>query len=87
MNTVGGDLDLSQGMVSAAILQRAGPGIQAEVRKDRPRGLQVGELVASTGGNMKCQAIIHLRVPVWDDGAGKVDCARVSNETLRKITQ
>ncbi len=83
VNSVGGDLNLSMGAVSSAILKAAGPGIQDEVKTNSPIGLEVGQLVASSGGKMKCKAIIHIRVPKWDEEAGKNICAKVRNEEVQ----
>ena len=70
MNTCAHDLDLSVGAISNSILQAAGPAIQAEVSASCPNGLQGGETVTSSCGNLNCQRIIHAVLNKWDNGAG-----------------
>lgn len=71
VNTVKDDLDLDNGAVSYAILYAAGPSIQQEVKDNAPNGLQAGEMVSSSGGNMKCKHIYHAHLCSWDGGKGR----------------
>ena len=70
MNTCSADLDLSKGAVSKSILQGAGKAIQDEVLQFRPRDLQAGQALVSSGGNLNCQKIIHAVLSKWDNGNG-----------------
>ena len=70
MNTCSADLDLSMGAVSKSILQGAGRAIQDEVLQFSPGGLQAGQAVVSSGGNLNCQQIIHAVLSKWDSGNG-----------------
>ena len=68
-NTCAGNLDLSAGAVSKSILEAAGQSIQDEVLQTCPNGLQVGQSVASSGGNLTCQAIVHGVLHAWDSNS------------------
>ena len=57
-------------MVSKSILQAAGQGIQIEVTQNSPNGLQPGENVTSSGGNLNCKLIFHAVLCEWDRGKG-----------------
>ena len=63
-------INLNSGMVSKSILQAAGQGIQAEVTPNSPNGLQPGEHVTSSGGNLNCKLIFHVVLCEWDRGKG-----------------
>ena len=63
-------INLNSGMVSKSILQAAGQGIQAEVTQNSPNGLQPGQHVTSSGGNLNCKLIFHAVLCEWDRGKG-----------------
>ena len=69
MNSPNG-INLNSGMVSKSILQAAGQGIQAEVTQNSPSGLQPGQQVTSSGGNLNCKLIFHVVLCEWDQGKG-----------------
>ena len=69
-NTASKDLDLSAGAVSNSILKAAGPTIQAEVSEECRNGLQEGEHVISSGGDLSIQTIFHAALCSWDKGQG-----------------
>ena len=72
-NAVSTDLNLSNGAVSKSILQGAGHSIQLEVLSESPSGLQPGQYVTSTGGNLKCKLIFHTALGRWDQGQGMAE--------------
>ncbi|XP_072542605.1 protein mono-ADP-ribosyltransferase PARP9 [Salminus brasiliensis] len=59
VNTIGADLDLSSGYVSNAILQKAGNGIQDEIKKRRPKHVSVGHVIGTASHNLKANAVFH----------------------------
>jgi O-acetyl-ADP-ribose deacetylase (regulator of RNase III) len=72
VNSVKPNLDLSQGVLSQAILKAAGPGIQAECSNSYPGGLPSGQMVATSGGNMRgVQRIFHVVLNKWDGDQGR----------------
>ena len=70
-NITAQNLDLTKGAVSRSILHAAGDTIQREVSDAKPNGLQVGEYVTSSGGNLKCQKIVHGVLRTWDGEKGR----------------
>lgn len=59
MNTAGVELNLSVGLVSKAILHKAGSKIQDELKK-RYRGPALpGAVLATAGYNLKCKEVYH----------------------------
>ena len=84
MNTVGQDIDLSQGAVSSSLLKVAGPGIQQECRTQVPAGQQIaaGQIIRTAGHQLHCTDVLHGSCIKWDAGAGK--CEEVSQ--LRRLS-
>ena len=80
-NSTARDLDLDTGAVSCAILNASGPGIQTEVNQKCPDGLQEGEYVTSTGGNLNVKMIFHAFLSRWDNGKGKAEQVKFQNRT------
>ena len=80
MNTVGQDLDLSQGAVSRSLLAVAGAAIQAECRKQVPSGqlLNFGKVIRTPGYQLRCTDVLHGACDRWDGGAGQ--CEQVSKQ-------
>ena len=72
-NSVSADLNLSNGAVSKSILQGAGHSIQLEVLSRSPNGLQPGQFVTSSGGNLNCKLIFHTALNRWDQGQGMAE--------------
>src|SRR5436305_4069722 len=58
------------GGVDGAIHRHGGPAILAECRKYRETHppLPAGRAMATTGGNLAAQHVIHTVGPVWQDG-------------------
>lgn len=77
VNTISGDLDLSKGAVSRALLNTAGSQLQAEIRSSiRTHGtsrLSPGDLVATNGYNLHCQKVFHTVCPLWNGGTRSED--------------
>ncbi|KAM4615976.1 protein mono-ADP-ribosyltransferase PARP14-like isoform 2-T2 [Polymixia lowei] len=71
VNTVSENLNLSQGAVSKAILEAAGPGLQSAARMKAM--LPHGDVIVTDGFNLKCQKVFHAVCPFWDNGAGRAE--------------
>lgn len=60
------------GGVNGAIHRRGGPKITEECKqirvKDWPNGLPTGEVVITSGGNLKARYVIHTVGPIWRGG-------------------
>ena len=89
VNTVGQDLDLSQGAVSRSLLEAAGPGLQQECRTQVPAGqkLTVGQIIRTSGhqlAQLGCTDVLHGACGKWDDGAGS--CETVVSMTMYRST-
>ncbi|KAM9486128.1 protein mono-ADP-ribosyltransferase PARP9 [Clarias gariepinus] len=57
VNTIGQDLDLSPGLVSRALLNKAGPMIQEEVKQHSY--VSEGAIIPTAGYNLNCKAVFH----------------------------
>ncbi|KAL6472150.1 hypothetical protein MHYP_G00183380, partial [Metynnis hypsauchen] len=77
VNTISEDVDLSKGAVSKALLQAAGPQLQAEARSNLAAigssNLRYGDMVVTSGYNLNCQRVFHTVCPFWHGGAGSED--------------
>ena len=83
-NSTRRNLDLDTGAVSRSILQAAGDTIQREVSDVKPNGLEFGEFVTSSGGNLNfCKMIIHASLCEWDDGKGQAKEVSFQNKNLQ----
>ncbi|CAB1341297.1 unnamed protein product [Coregonus sp. 'balchen'] len=69
VNTVGDDLALNHGAVSNAILAAAGPQLQTLVNQQGSAG-RAGEVIITTGCNLKSKRVFHTIAPHWDNGQG-----------------
>ncbi|XP_055737967.1 protein mono-ADP-ribosyltransferase PARP14-like isoform X1 [Salvelinus fontinalis] len=69
VNTVGEDLALNHGAVSKAILTAAGPQLQTLVNQQGTAG-RAGEVIVTTGCNLKSKRVFHTIAPHWDNGQG-----------------
>ena len=65
------DLQLNQGAVSKSLLQAGGQGIDTECQQNAPDGIKFGQVVVTSGGNLKCRIIVHGACCKWNGGAGK----------------
>jgi len=63
------------GGVDGAIHRAGGPAILAECRRIRetqyPNGLPTGEVVITTGGNLKARHVIHTVGPIYGQNGGR----------------
>ncbi|XP_061464993.1 protein mono-ADP-ribosyltransferase PARP14-like isoform X2 [Rhineura floridana] len=71
VSSIGSDLKLGVGPLSKALLQKAGPMLQAEfdqaIQDQEARG---GCIVLTGGYNLACGFVLHAVVPQWDAGKG-----------------
>ncbi|MCI4387957.1 hypothetical protein PGIGA_G00080100 [Pangasianodon gigas] len=84
VNTISEDLDLSKGAVSKALLNAAGPQLQAEAYSLNTLGnssLNYGDIVATNGYNLNCKGVFHTVCPFWNGGG------RSEDEILKRIIQ
>lgn len=69
VNTVSEDLDLSKGAVSKALLNAAGPQLQAEadsyLKSSGSACLNFGDLLDTKGYNLNCHRVFHTVCPFW----------------------
>ncbi|XP_036451402.1 protein mono-ADP-ribosyltransferase PARP14-like [Colossoma macropomum] len=80
VNTISRDVDLSKGAVSKALLQAAGPQMQAEASSvNGSSNLGYGNIVITGGYNLSCQKVFHTVCPFWNGGADS------EAETLKQI--
>lgn len=87
VNSTAKTLMLGYGALSKTILDTAGVEIQQECTKKAPNGLaQHGDILATKGYKLPCQAVYHGSAIEWDDAGGqseKVLRAFVSNALMK----
>ena len=76
VNTPGRRLNLAYGAVSSSLLSVAGKVLQDECKQKAPNGIDFGETVATFGGNLKCDVVVHGACCEW--GEGPVKCKEVT---------
>lgn len=59
VNTTGIDLDLSKGLVSAALLRKAGSKIQDEIKRHKHGHGSEGDVIQTAGYYLNCKAVYH----------------------------
>ncbi|KAF7709883.1 hypothetical protein HF521_016733 [Silurus meridionalis] len=59
VNTIGADLQLSSGQVSAALLNKAGRRIQEEIRTLKYGYISEGDILETSGHNLDCKEVYH----------------------------
>ncbi|XP_044293868.1 protein mono-ADP-ribosyltransferase PARP14-like [Varanus komodoensis] len=71
VSSIGADLKLGVGPLSQALLQKAGPMLQAEFEQAvQGQGAQGGCMIQTGGYNLACKYVLHAIVPQWDAGKG-----------------
>ena len=71
MNIPGRRLNLGYGAVSSSLLNGAGKVLQDECYQNAPNGIEFGETVTTSGGNLKCDVVVHGACCDWGEGADK----------------
>lgn len=79
VNSCNRELELKKGAVSSTILKKGGQSILAECGKRWPHGINFGEAIATTAGNMNFKFICHGALPHWTPGA------KLSSQLLAKL--
>lgn len=69
VNRIRGDLNLSGGPVSKALLQAAGVSLQDECDKYQQEygELVIGDILVTNGGELCCQYVFHVNLPLYGD--------------------
>ncbi|XP_077979710.1 protein mono-ADP-ribosyltransferase PARP14-like [Glandiceps talaboti] len=67
VNSTNNSLDLSQGLVSQALLEEAGPDLQDELNQIRRTGKTAvrGEIITTRGHMLECQYVYHTLCSQW----------------------
>jgi poly [ADP-ribose] polymerase 10/14/15 len=67
-NSVGGEFNLSSGVISKALLQQAGQKIQDELTSMKPRKTCFGDVVATGGYKLNASWVFHGVLKKWNQG-------------------
>ena len=67
--------------MSKALLDRGGQTLQKECQQNAPNGIKSGEVVVTSGGQLKCQLVIHGACWRWDDGAGRSEQVTLNDKS------
>uniref|UniRef100_A0A8C3R8Q2 Poly [ADP-ribose] polymerase n=1 Tax=Cyanoderma ruficeps TaxID=181631 RepID=A0A8C3R8Q2_9PASS len=88
VNSVGTDLQFGTGPLCKALLERAGPALQAEF--DNKKQSQVagpGSVLCTSGCAMACKSIFHAILPKWDGVQTEKVLENVINFCLKKTEE
>ncbi|XP_053143016.1 protein mono-ADP-ribosyltransferase PARP14 [Hemicordylus capensis] len=90
VSSIGTDLKLGVGLLSKALLQKAGPMLQAEFDQAlQGQGVQAGSVIQTGGCNLDCRFVLHVVLPMWDGGKGNAmqNLRKVVRECLEKTEE
>ncbi|XP_027750895.1 protein mono-ADP-ribosyltransferase PARP14 [Empidonax traillii] len=63
--SVGKDLELDKGPLAKALLSKAGPMLQTDLKKEGLGRAEEGAVLKTNGYNLDCSVVLHAVVPVW----------------------
>lgn len=64
--SVAQDLQLDKGLLSKALLSKAGPVLQSDLKEEGLRTPpQEGSVLKTKGYNLDCSVVLHAVVPAW----------------------
>ncbi|XP_051643668.1 protein mono-ADP-ribosyltransferase PARP14 [Manacus candei] len=63
--SVGKDLQLDKGPLAKALLSKAGPMLQTDLRKEGLGRAEEGAVLKTNGYNLDCSVVLHAIVPAW----------------------
>lgn len=64
--SVGRDLQLNKGPLGKALLSKAGPMLQEDLKKEGGgRTAEEGSVLKTKGYNLACSVVLHVVVPGW----------------------
>ncbi|XP_074070760.1 LOW QUALITY PROTEIN: protein mono-ADP-ribosyltransferase PARP14 [Macrotis lagotis] len=70
VNSIPSNLHLGSGLLSQALLKRAGPELQEELNTIGREAVKIGDVFLTKGYNLDCKFVLHVLAPQWDNGAG-----------------
>lgn len=72
VNSVGTDLKFGVGPLCKALLEKAGPGLQAEFDNEKQRQVaDEGSVLCTSGCALACKSVLHAIIPMWNQGRGQ----------------
>uniref|UniRef100_A0A8B9GIK0 Poly [ADP-ribose] polymerase n=1 Tax=Amazona collaria TaxID=241587 RepID=A0A8B9GIK0_9PSIT len=72
VNSVGADLKFGVGRLCKALLEKAGPGLQAEFDNEKQRQVaDEGSVLCTSGCALACKSVLHAIIPMWNQGRGR----------------
>ncbi|KAM9010019.1 protein mono-ADP-ribosyltransferase PARP14 [Ara ararauna] len=72
VNSVGTDLKFGVGPLCKALLEKAGPWLQAEFDNEKQRQVaDEGSVLCTSGCALACKTVLHAIIPMWNQGRGQ----------------
>ncbi|KAM9391546.1 protein mono-ADP-ribosyltransferase PARP14-like [Pholidichthys leucotaenia] len=80
ISTVSENMELNQGLISAAMLKAAGKKLQLAVRSEAKGATtqRYGNIVITDAFKLSCRKVFHVVCPFWDNGDGEAEGELVS---------
>lgn len=72
VNVTDPKLDLEQGVVSRALLNKGGQSIQDDLTAKFRNGIKEGDIAESVSGDLNCIAVFHITMTKKKHGGDKV---------------
>ncbi|KAI0242563.1 Protein mono-ADP-ribosyltransferase PARP14 [Lamellibrachia satsuma] len=80
VNSAGTELQLHRGQASRTLVAKGGKTLQEECDSTAPDGIEFGEVVVTSGGQLQCQYVIHGACCCWTNGVDT--CKQILGEFL-----
>ncbi|XP_044525986.1 protein mono-ADP-ribosyltransferase PARP14-like [Gracilinanus agilis] len=85
VNSISLDFPLN-GTLSQAILKKAGPSLQEELKTVENRmEMKIGSVLLTSGCNLNCIFVLHAVIPPWDEGKG--DSQKIMEDIIRECLE
>ncbi|XP_007942118.1 protein mono-ADP-ribosyltransferase PARP14 [Orycteropus afer afer] len=86
VNSIPTDLTLNRGPLSRALLAKAGPMLQEELKEVSQKvTVKVGTVLRTTGCNLHCQHVLHVVPPEW--GNNSISSQKVMEDIIKECLE
>ncbi|XP_059543639.1 protein mono-ADP-ribosyltransferase PARP14-like isoform X2 [Myotis daubentonii] len=86
VNSIPRDLNLNSGLLSQALLAKAGPNLQKELNTaGQGIAVDVGTILQTTGCNLQCNQVLHVVAPNWNNG--DTSSHKIMQDIIRKCLE
>ncbi|KAL3843270.1 hypothetical protein ACJMK2_021212, partial [Sinanodonta woodiana] len=73
------------GVIANTLSKVAGPSLQADCNQNYPNGIKDGEVAVTSGGNLNCRKVFHIKLSEWNVSNGKSVVEETVTECLKML--